>query len=134
MLSPTPHGLGLSCTNVQTFTGCEAGYLGSFKHNLQQILNAGSAAGKAVYLGKTSPHLLNATRDALIEQYNQVVDELVAENGLGYVPADFHSYFTAHPEEFDADGLHPAGSGYVSMARLWCTMLNGQMGWICTAP
>jgi len=132
--SPTPDGLGLSCTNLINFTGCDSGYLGSFKHNLQQVLNAANAVGKSVYLGKTSPHLLNTTRDALIAQYNQVVDELVSENGSGYVPANFHSYFTAHPDEFDADGLHPAGIGYVSMGRLWCQTLDGQLGQACAPP
>ncbi len=121
--TPTPSGLGL----VQG----DAGYAGSFKENLQQIINAVTAAGKGIFLAKAPPYLANSTRDALVQQYNMVVDELVTLNGLGYTPADFHTYFTANPAEFSADGIHPAGMGYQSMARIWCEALNLQMGLWC---
>jgi len=50
---------------------------------------------------------------------------------VGYVPPDFYSYFTANPAEMSSDGIHPVGTGYQSMARLWCEALNAQQGWHC---
>jgi len=129
--TPTPSGSGLMCTDLVAFTGCDAGYLGSFKHNMQQIINAVTSAGKGVYLAKAPPYLANTTRDALVVQYNLVIDELITENGLGYVAPDFHTWFTANPSEFSADGIHPNGRGYQSMARIWCEALNLQMGLWC---
>ena len=120
---PTPSGLGLSSG--------EAGYDGTFKDSIQQIIDAVVTTGKEIFLIKTSPYLDNPSRNALVMLYNQVIDELVAENGFNYVPADLHNYFTAHPEEFDADGTHPNGTGYASVARLVCQQLNGQMGLSC---
>lgn len=121
--TPTPSGLGLS-------PGA-AGYAGSFKDNIQQIIDVVTSAGKGIFLAKAPPYLANSTRDALVLQYNQVIDELIAANGLGYAPADFHTWFTANPSEFSADGIHPAGIGYQSMARIWCESLNLQMGLWC---
>lgn len=120
----TPPGTGLSCTDLVNFTGCDAGYLGSFKHNIQQIINAAAAAGKATILGKTSPHLGDAPRDDRIQDYNGVIDELIADNGFTYTAPDFHAYFTANPGDM-ADNLHPNGAGYKAMADGWCKHMNG---------
>ena len=119
---PTPSGLGTVPDTVTPVT---------FKDYLQQMINAVTGAGKQIYLVKATPFLANLTRDALVVEYNQVVDELVSENGLGYVAADLYSYFTANPGEFSPDLLHPNGTGYASIARLICEQLNGQMGLVC---
>ena len=119
---PTPSGLGTVPDTVTPVT---------FKDYLQQMINAVTGAGKQIYLVKATPFLANLTRDALVVEYNQVVDELVSENGLGYVAADLYSYFTANPGEFSPDLLHPNGTGYASIARLICEQLNGQNGLWC---
>ena len=106
------------------FTGCDGGYLGSFKHNMQQIINAVTAAGKLVILGKTPPHMSDPVRDSRITDYNAVIGELITENGFTYTAPDFHAFFTANPGEM-ADDLHPNGAGYNSMADGWCKRLNG---------
>lgn len=133
---PRPSGLGLA--------GGDSGYAGSFKDYMQQIVDAvvlppPSGAGKLIFLAKAPPYLLNPTRNASLIEYNQVIDELVGRlkldypsSYLFYVPPDFHTYFTANPTEISADGVHPNGAGYQSMARLWCDALNGQQGWVCT--
>jgi len=123
---PLPSGLGLSPG--------QSGYAGSYKDYMQQIVGAVSDAGKMIFLAKPPPYLANATRNALVSEYAQVVTELVIANGFSYVPPDFFGYFTAHPEEFHPDGVHPNGTGYQSMARLWCEGLNGQRGWTCNPP
>ncbi len=120
---PTPSGLGL-------ISG-QAGYAGSFKDNLQQIIDAASSVSRPIVLAKAPPYLASATRDAIVAEYNQVVDQLVSENGFTYTPPDFYSYFTANPGEFNADGIHPNGVGYQSMALFWCDGLNGQLNLSC---
>jgi lysophospholipase L1-like esterase len=105
-----------------------------FKANMQQMIDAIRAAGKEIYLSKAPPHLSNTVRDNLIVQYNDAIQELVndAGNGFsGYTPPDFHTYFSNNPSEM-FDDLHPDGTGYQSMARLWCESLNGQAGMACT--
>jgi len=133
---PTPSGFGL--------VPGDEGYAGSFKYYMQHIIDAvtmpaPSGAGKLIFLAKAPPYLADGNRNATVAQYNLVIDELVT-NGLkvdypssyvGYIPPDFHSYFTANPAEMSSDGIHPDGVGYQSMARLWCEALNGQQGWRC---
>ena len=120
----TPSGLGL-------YSG-DGGYVGSFKDNMQQMIDAAVGAGKAIYLAKTLPHTGDVVRDALLQQYNLVIDELVTDNGFGYTPPDFHTYFTAESGTEMFDTLHPNGLGYKTMAEMWCTALNGQAGIVCT--
>jgi lysophospholipase L1-like esterase len=121
----------------------DAGYAGTYKDYLQQIIDAvvpppPTGAGKLVFFAKIPPYLSNSTRDAKIQEYNQVIDELVTQlkndypsSYLSYTPPDFHSYFMANPVEMASDLIHPNGSGYQSMGRLWCEALNGLQGWIC---
>jgi lysophospholipase L1-like esterase len=103
----------------------------TFKDYLQKMINEVENAGKQLYLVKAPPYFANLTRDGLVQQYNQVVDRLIFENGLGYVAADLHDYFTLNPGEYAADGIHPDGDGYASIAREICEQLNGEMGLIC---
>jgi lysophospholipase L1-like esterase len=95
---------------------------GSFKYNLQQMINRIKTAGKVPYLAKV-PYTLDTARIANILLYNQVIDELVAANGISVPPPDFYGWFLTHQGEF-ADALHPNGQGYQSMANLWETALN----------
>jgi lysophospholipase L1-like esterase len=90
---------------------------GSFKYNLQQMINRIKTAGKVPYLAKV-PYTLDTARIANILLYNQVIDELVAANGISVPPPDFYGWFLTHQGEF-ADALHPNGVGYQSMANLW---------------
>jgi lysophospholipase L1-like esterase len=118
---PPPSGLGLHPG--------DAGYPGSYKESMQNIVNAILATGsKKVFLAKVLPFIGNATKNTTVQQYNQVIDELVTDNaasGLVFVGPDFYSYFTAHPEQVSADGIHPNGTGYAAMAPLWKDSLVG---------
>ena len=110
-----PSGVGLVPGN--------AGYNGSYKHNMQQIISNIVAAGKLPYLAKI-PYTTRATQSLQsIGEYNQVIDELVAANGILVTPPDFYGYFFGHQGEL-IDGLHPSGVGYQSMATLWATALT----------
>ena len=121
-----PSGLGLDPG--------DPGYAGSFKDNLEQIMSAILAAVKQVFPGKTLPKLPDDARNVAIQEFNQVVDELVTEKGIaGYTAPDFFAYFMSNPSEMTLDGIHPNGRGYQSMARGWCEALSGQLGLVCTA-
>jgi lysophospholipase L1-like esterase len=95
----------------------QAGYLGSFKGNLQQLIDAIRNAGKMPVLAKAL-YQTNPTRDPLIQQYNQVINELVTQNNLPVVPPDFYTLFKTNPSLL-GDELHPNGGGYQSMSTLW---------------
>lgn len=119
---PVPSGLGLQSS--------DPGYAGSYKDNLQQIITKLKNSGKVPLLAKvpialgpcssctpyTNP--LTAARNLLIQEYNQVVDELVATNAIPVEPPDLFSYFRDHQDEF-SDNLHPNGNGYNAVAKLW---------------
>jgi lysophospholipase L1-like esterase len=113
---PIPSGLGLHPG--------DAGYAGSFNDNMQRIITAVKTAGKLPYLAKVPFANGNFTsRDPLYQQYNQVIDQLVATNNITVIPPDLYSWFQAHPSQLGSDGLHPTGIGYQSMATLWFNAL-----------
>ena len=136
--SPVPSGLGLNSG--------DSGYSGSFKDNMQKIIDAINNSGKkacvakapiALRDGTVSGHYLypdQESKNYLIKEYNQVIDELVnyPQNNIVITPTDFYSYFNYQDpvtgrhryEEEYADFLHPNGVGYQSMANLWFTALT----------
>jgi lysophospholipase L1-like esterase len=74
-------------------------------------------------------------RNETIQEYNQVVAELVAENGIATVPPDFFAkFYEIVPAYGDArrytvefpedDNLHPNEIGYETMANVWLEKLN----------
>jgi len=119
----------------------DPGYPGSFKYNLQQIINAINNAGKKVFLAKVPialgeeiggapyPNPDLEPRNLLIREYNEVIDELVSDpsNKITGTPPDLYNYFNYYNpqtgrhnyENEYADILHPNGLGYRSMANLW---------------
>ena len=93
----------------------------AYKSNMQTIVSAILAAGKTPYLAKV-PYTSNVRYSiASIIEYNAAIDELVAENGITVTPPDFYTLFQ-NPGLL-ADGLHPNGAGYQSMADLWSSAL-----------
>jgi lysophospholipase L1-like esterase/predicted regulator of Ras-like GTPase activity (Roadblock/LC7/MglB family) len=138
---PVPSGLGLS--------PADDGYPGSFKDNMQQIIDAINAAGKEVCIAKPPITLGNGpnttpytdpdagVRSVLIKEYNEVIDELKNDlsNNIVVTPPDFYSLFNEDVINEDAtegkrydfeytDNLHPNGDGYRSMADRWLESLN----------
>ena len=108
----------------------DAGYSGSYKDNMQRIISAILAEGKIPYLAKvpyvdpTNPLFPAGLSysDGAIQQYNQAIDELRVENGISVVAPDNYTWFHSHTSQL-ANGLHPNGTGYQSMADLWFTAL-----------
>ncbi len=126
----------------------DPGYPGTFKDNMQQIINAVNNAGKEVCLAKihialgdvvdSTPYLDpdNGAKNLVIKDYNEVIDELVNDplNDITVTPPDFYNYFLAddpvtgnprYEDQYaDNDNLHPNGIGYKSMAQLWFDALT----------
>ncbi len=101
----------------------DPGYAFSYKDNLQRVVTMLLASGKIPCLAKV-PHAANpAVDDSRIREYNAVIDELVAANGIAVIPPDFFTHFRKHPGEL-ADGVHPNMAGYKSMANLWHAALS----------
>ena len=104
----------------------------AYKANMQAIITAIKNAGKVPYLAKvpyvdpTNPLFPTGVSfsDGAIQQYNQAIDELVADslNNISAVPPGFYAWFQSHRSQLD-DGLHPNGTGYQSMATLWFNVL-----------
>jgi len=115
-LSMLPSGLG-------TDPGAE-GYPHNYKSYLQQMINMITSAGKEVYIAKNLYRKNDPARNLEAEEYNEVIDELVEENGILVTPPPFFEYFKHHPEQ-QADSVHPDGVGYQAMANLWRNALMG---------
>jgi lysophospholipase L1-like esterase len=113
------------------------GYVGSYKDNMQRIIDIVLSAGKEPLLAKVPIALgecsfcapysdpdtaIRNTR--YIQKYNQVVEELVSANAITAVSPDLYDYFMTHPEEM-IDNLHPNGTGYISIGSLWFDALFG---------
>lgn len=95
----------------------------TYKSNMQDIISSVLSAGKTPYLAKV-PYTSDPLRsDSAIQEYNQVIDELVSEYSITVVPPDFYSWFQSNPGELE-DGIHPTVSGDQSMANLWFTALT----------
>ena len=113
------YGTNDAYTNSGTFTPVSRG---TYKSNMQAIISAIKAAGKTPVLAKV-PYTSNPRYDLpSIQEYNVVIGELVAENGITVAPPAFYTLFQ-NPGLLSADGLHPNGTGYQSMANLWATAL-----------
>jgi len=100
----------------------DPGYDGSYKDHLQKIVSAILAAGKIPYLAEV-PYTSDPLRsNAVIYEYNAAIDELFITNNILVTPPPFYQYFQTNPVEL-ADGIHPNGTGYQSMANLWVAAL-----------
>ena len=120
---PVPSGKGLIPGSV--------GYIGSFKDNIQKMITRIETSGKIPYLSKI-PFATGtySNLNPLIVNYNDVVDELAASNGIQIVPPNLYCLFSNYPGQL-SDGLHPNGIGYQSVAHWWLDALNGQNSGEC---
>ncbi len=110
----------------------DADYPGSYKEAMQGIIDAIVDAGKKVFLAKIPPVIGNSTVNTTIQEFNQVIDELLTDpknagTGLVYAGPDFYTYFSNNPGQIGPDHVHPNGAGYAAMGSLWASKLNGNL-------
>ncbi len=112
----------------------DSGYAGTYKDNMQQIINKIKDARAQPVLAKV-PYAKGSEeyRNTLIQQYNMVVDELIASNSISVSPPDFYTHFQNHQDLIHSinmftddypDNIHPTHDGYQSMADLWFNKLT----------
>lgn len=94
----------------------------TYKANMQTIITAIKNAGKIPYLAKV-PFTTSASISLTsIQNYNAAIDELKTSNGITVTPPNFYTLFQ-NTSLLDADGIHPNGTGYQSMANGWFNAL-----------
>jgi len=131
---PVPSGLGL-------YPG-HPDYPGTFKHNLQQMIDAVNSDGREVCLAKipivlgdeiTGPQYVDPanppvnSRGAFVLEYNLVVDELVDDlnNNITISPdlwSKFNEILSNGQHRYESeyfDNVHMNGAGYRSTADAW---------------
>ena len=96
----------------------------SVKTTMQGIIDVVTGAGKKIYLAKVPPIIGNAAKNAIIQTYNQVIDQLVSDNldahpNMVFAGPDFYTYYTNNPGQIGPDNVHPTGAGYAAMGGLW---------------
>jgi lysophospholipase L1-like esterase len=98
---------------------------------MQSIINGIKSAGRVPILAKVPYVAFAPAADARVQQYNQVINELVANpaNNIPVPPPDFHSYFSVHyaTQYYPNDSVHPNGIGFQSMAELWLMALEPEL-------
>ena len=120
----TPSGLGCSGG------GCD----GTFAGYLQDVIDAGVAAGKAVVVARTPPRFGDPfqaphpdpgthTQNLRIAEYNQVISSQLVNHSVG---PDFYDFFLGAENRFYLyqTNLHPNALGYLSMAQLHAQTLG----------
>jgi len=117
----------------ETLNPGDGGYDGSFKDNMQQIINAINGSSMEACISKVPVQLADCStcswyenpsegaRNEIVRGYNRVIDELCGDplNQISVVPPDFYTYYLDYYQQEYADWLHPNGLGYRSMADLW---------------
>jgi len=124
---PIPSGLNT--------TAGDAEYIGTYKANMQQLIDLASAKGLKSYLAEVPA--VQVTKQSYVNrliEYNNVVAQLIIENnieinpGTAFTSPPFYSYFEDNINNSGAseffDSLHPNGEGYRSMATMWLQSLT----------
>ncbi len=122
---------------VPSGSGCSGGACnGTFKGNLQSLINTLNGAGKDVQVARIPPvfgsnasatpyaNPLGATPNTTIQGYNDVINTELS--GLVAGPDLFPYFLGASVNRFSlyTDPLHPNALGYVVIAHLWHNTLN----------
>ena len=98
---------------------------------MQSMIDMVKAAGKIPIIPRI-PYASN-TQYSMTDQYNVIVDDLVASNNLIPGP-DFYAFFMDNQDDFTCppcgtgrttDGLHPDDTGLQAMNQLWATAAMG---------
>ena len=123
---PVPSGLGCSGT------ACD----GTFKGNMQNIIDEVTAGGKTIFIARTPPSFgstssstpftdpANTIRNDIIQEYNEVVENELTNRNLG---PDLFACFLGAENRFSlfSDNFHLNGLGNAVMAQLWHDLLTG---------
>lgn len=126
-------GAALSVPSGEGLSPGDPGYPGTYKDNMQQMIDLINGAGKEVVLIKVNialapragsppgnyyPDPNTGARSVRIQGYNRVLDELKAipGNDITIEIPDLYAWSAANYEDQYDDAIHPNGLGYQSVA------------------
>ena len=98
--------------------------VGTFVKNMQLVIDSCKAAGIQPIIAR-----IIATDSAkagweVNPVYLKAIDSLTGANSLIAGP-DLYTWFRAHPEGLNKDGVHPDGPGGAAIQRLWAEKMSG---------
>jgi lysophospholipase L1-like esterase len=94
----------------------------TFETELQTLIDKIEEAGRIPIIARI-PYAAKGPADADVQALNEVIDRVVARNGLLPGP-DLYAWFAAHQDELGPDGVHPSEAGAKSINRLWYEALR----------
>jgi lysophospholipase L1-like esterase len=107
------------------------GNVSTFKTNMQKVIDSCKSYGIqpiiAHVLATNPARTTLPTGWQIHSDYFKAVDELAIANNLIPGP-DLFTWFLAHPEELNSDGVHPNATGAASIQRLWAQKMDSLYG------
>jgi acyl-CoA thioesterase I len=98
----------------------------TFDANLQNLVDHIKAAGRVPVIARI-PFAVKGPADVNVRALNDAIDHVTARNGLLPGP-DLYAWFSTHPGELSADGVHPSDAGSRSINKLWYEALRPLYG------
>lgn len=98
------------------------GFVATYQSNMTSIIAAILAAG-CIPIIPTIPYSGNTPHITNVPLLNTVIRTLYANNPQVIVGPDLYSYFLAHQNLLDVDGLHPNAAGKGAYRWLWAGTL-----------
>ena len=90
----------------------------TYKGYLRNMILELKSRGKTPMLAKVPySSVVSPIEDARIQEYNSVIEQLWSDHNLRVRP-DLYTHFMLNQNEL-ADGIHPTGQGYISIADKW---------------
>jgi lysophospholipase L1-like esterase len=98
-----------------------------FKNNLQKVIDSCKAAGIEPIIARVLATNESAAGWQVHPDFLTAVDDLTAQNDLIPGP-DLYTWFLAHPDELNSDGVHPNANGAASLQWLWTEKVDTLYG------
>ena len=127
-------GTNDASTSIPSGLGCAAdACAGTFKGNMQALVDSLNAAGKTVYIAHPPPAFgsnppysnpLNRSRNRRIQEYNEVIDNELSGANSGPELFSFFLSPAVNRLSLFRDGTHPNALGHLVIAHLWHDTLN----------
>lgn len=122
LLAAYPHAVavGIGYGSNDAYSGVVS--VGDFTAHLRAMVALVRQAGMRVAIA----HIPYSAKPELadIPIYNAAIDALNRQLGLAPGP-DLYAWFRAHPDELQADGVHPTAAGDASIQRSWAAVAKG---------
>ncbi len=99
----------------------------TFKNNLQIVIDSCRKYGIEPIIARVLATNQSLANWQVHPDFLKAVDELTEKNNLIKGP-DLYTWFLAHPNDLNSDGVHPNASGAASIQRLWAEKMDSLYG------